>query len=209
MNHRVITHLAPWSAAFVLMLAGASAHAAQDTLDRLRQARQEAEAVSLASSVAAELSSDPDTRDALNAVAQAADTTATLAAAAETATAGALIATGSGATIMHTLAAVGGPVTVAGTTGLGAARLINETLYSHCENQDACDAAKVGTYTGAVVGTGASLAAVAATGAGPAGLAAIGATVGGGMAAGVGLLVAAPVAAAAAVGGLVYWLFSD
>jgi len=77
---------------------------------------------------------------------------------------------------------------------------------SDCKDQKACDDAQIGTYTGAAVGTAASVVALAGAGAGPVGLATIGATVGGGMAAGATAVVAAPVVAAVAIGGLVYWV---
>lgn len=121
----------------------------------------------------------------------------------------------SGASIMSTMATagavVGGGVAagvglVGGFGGVGAAHLMNKYLYSDCKNQTACDAAQVGTYTGAAVGTAASVGALAVAGAGPVGLATIGATIGGGMAAGATAVVAAPIVAAAAIGGLVYWL---
>jgi len=122
----------------------------------------------------------------------------------------------SGASIMSTMGAagavVGGGVVagvglVGGFGGVGAAHLMNKHLYSDCKDQKACDAAQFGTYTGAAVGTAASVGALAVAGAGPVGLASIGATVGGGMAAGATAVVAAPVVAAVAIGGLVYWLF--
>ena len=142
-------------------------------------------------------------------LAQIADMVGTSAAVIDTVAVGTVIATGSGATIMHTVAVTGGPVTMAASAGLGAAKLMNETLYSNCDNPSACDAAQYGTYGGAVVGTAASVATVAAVGAGPVGLAALGGVIGGGMVAGVATLVVAPVVAAAILGGAVYWLFSD
>lgn len=117
----------------------------------------------------------------------------------------------SGPAIMHSLAVAGGPAVVGGLGGFAAADLMNDTLYSDCQNQNqqACDKAKYGTYTGAAVGAAASVGTLAVAGAGPAGLASIGAVVGGGMAAGATAVVAAPIVAAAAIGAAVYWLFSD
>ncbi|MBB1125603.1 hypothetical protein [Thiospirillum jenense] len=163
----------------------------------------------LASGADAGVDAFNDGSDAMQTAAQVTDYASTGTALAETTAVGATIATGSGATIMHTLATAGGPVTLAGATAVSSAKLMNDALYSDCADQAACDAAQVGTYGGAAVGTAGSAVAVAVAGAGPAGLATIGSVVGGGMAAGVGVLVAAPVVAAAAVGGLAYWLFSD
>lgn len=128
----------------------------------------------------------------------------------------------SGSGVMSGLATVGGTVgggavaglgILGGSGGLAAASLINNTVLKDDENlgQDERDSRSVGrkaTYAGAAAGTAGSIAAVSAagsvaglSGAGiTSGLAAIGGTVGGGMAAGVALTTAAPVAAAAAVG---------
>ncbi|WP_368655832.1 lecithin retinol acyltransferase family protein [Methylomagnum ishizawai] len=128
----------------------------------------------------------------------------------------------SGAGIMSGLATAGGVVgggAVAGIGVLGAgpglamASLVNNTVLKDnpALDQDERDSRAVGrkaTYAGAAAGTVGSIAAVSAmgttaglSGAGIAsGLAAIGGTVGGGMAAGVVVATAAPVAAAAAVG---------
>lgn len=111
--------------------------------------------------------------------------------------------------VATSLAVAGGPAVLAGATGASAAKLMNQTLYANCEDEAACAAAQVGTYGGAAAGTAVSVGMVAAAGAGPAGLATIGGLVGGGMVAGVGVLVAAPVAAAAALGGVVYWVSRD
>lgn len=194
MPARHCADLASCSTVLALSLLAGTPAEANDTLKVLHQARQAADGVaSLGDGTVAEI----------------ADQVSTAVAVAETGLFGAAIATGSGAVIMKTLAAAGGPVTAAGATSLGAAHLVNKALYADCTNQSACDAAQVGSYAGAVMGTGATALTVAATGAGPASLAAIGATVGGGMAAGVGLLVAAPVVAAIGLSGLVYWLASD
>ncbi len=140
---------------------------------------------------------------------------ATVAGAAAT---GYAVAGASGSSIMSTMAtagaAVGGGVVagtglVGGGAGLAGAKLMNDHLYTDCQDQAACDAAQIGTYTGAAAGTAASVGTLAVVGAGPAGLATIGAAVGGGMAAGAITVVAAPLVAAAIVGGSVYWLFSD
>ncbi len=133
-------------------------------------------------------------------------TIGSVAAVANTAATATSVIGASGASIMSTM--VTGPGAGA-VGGFAAASLMNDHLYSNCEQQtqNACDKAKYGTYAGAATGTAASVGALAVAGAGPAGLAAIGATVGGGMAAGAVAVVAAPVVAAAAVGGLVYWLF--
>ncbi len=106
-----------------------------------------------------------------------------------------------------------GPVIIStiagGAAGFGTAKLMNDYLYSDCQNQNACEAAKVGTLAGAATGTAGIVATVAAVGADAMGLATIGATVGGGMAAGAAVLVAAPVVAAVAIGGATYWWFSS
>jgi len=85
---------------------------------------------------------------------------------------------------------------------------MNNTVYSGCENQEACDKAKVGSYAGAALGTLGTATTVAMVGANAMGLVTIGATVGGGMAAGATILIAAPIVAAVAVGGATYWWFS-
>jgi len=194
MHARDLTRLAPCSAALALTLLVGTPATANDTLKTLGSAQWVANGVALASD---------------GTLAEVADQTSTALAVAETGVTGTAIATGSGAVIMKTLATAGGPVMLAGATGLGVAHLVNETLYSNCANQSACDVAQVGSYAGAIAGTGATALTVAVTGAGSAGLATIGATVGGGMAAGVGLLVAAPVVAAIGLGGLFYWLASN
>ncbi len=89
------------------------------------------------------------------------------------------------------------------------ATLMNNSIYTNCQNQVACDAAQNGTYAGAAVGTAASVGTLVASGAGTAGLSAIGGVVGGGMVAGTIAVLAAPIAVTAIVGGAVYWLFSD
>ena len=145
-------------------------------------------------------------------------------------TTAAAVSGSSGSAIISTLATMGKPVavvtggavsaSVAGTTlaaggaGLGAAGLLNEFVFDGDSKAD--QAARVGTYTGAVGATAGGVATVAAAGvtglsaAGiTSGLATVGGVVGGGMVAGTVLVVAAPVAAAVAIGGLAYWLFSD
>lgn len=128
----------------------------------------------------------------------------------------------SGSGIMSGLATVGGAVgggaiaglgMLGGSGGVAAASLINGTVLKDDENldEDERDSRGIGrkaTYAGAAAGTAGSVAAVSTagsvaglSGAGiTSGLAAIGGTVGGGMASGVVLTTAAPVAAAAAVG---------
>ncbi len=128
----------------------------------------------------------------------------------------------SGSGIMSGLATIGGAVgggaiaglgVLAGSGGAAAASLLNNTVLKDDENLDedereARDIGRKATYAGAAAGTAGSIAAVSAagsvaglSGAGiTSGLAAIGGSVGGGMAAGVALTTAAPVAAAAAVG---------
>lgn len=148
-------------------------------------------------------------------------TTAGIASRAVVASAGS-VAGLSGSGVMSGLATVGGVVgggavaglgVLGGSGGLAAATLINNTVLKDDENldQDERDSRSIGrkaTYAGAAAGTAGSIAAVSTagsvaglSGAGiTSGLAAIGGTVGGGMAAGVVLTTAAPVAAAAAVG---------
>ncbi|HAS6052190.1 TPA: hypothetical protein I7122_05490 [Vibrio vulnificus] len=128
----------------------------------------------------------------------------------------------SGSGIMSGLATVGSVVgggaiagigVLGGSGGIAAASLINGTVLKDDETlcskeRDSRSVGRKATYAGAAAGTAGSIAAVSAagsvaglSGAGiTSGLAAIGGTVGGGMAAGVALTTAAPVAAAAAVG---------
>ena len=155
------------------------------------------------------VSDDEETVTVANIVSKSAIVVEASGAVATAATTGAAVIGASGPAIMQGLAVAGGPLTVAGSGGIGAATILNETVFDNCDDQNACDKAQYGTYVGAAAGTAASAGALAVAGAGPAGLAAIGSVVGGGMAAGVVTVVAAPVVAAAAVGGLVYWLFSD
>ncbi|WP_181363234.1 hypothetical protein, partial [Aeromonas sp. HMWF015] len=125
-------------------------------------------------------------------------------------TVGAAVTGASGASIMSTLASagavVGGGVVagvgiVAGSAGVGAASVLNDTVFDESEE------AQIGTYTGAAVGTASSLGALAIAGAGPTGLATIGSLVGGGMAAGAVGLIAAPIVGAVLVGTATYFLF--
>jgi hypothetical protein len=115
-------------------------------------------------------------------------------------------------TVISTLSAVGGPAAVGAAGGFGTAKLMNDHLFSECENQKACDAAKIGTYAGAAAGTAGVVTTVVMVGAGTTGLATVGTAVGatavGAVAAGATTLVLAPVVATATVGGLVYWWFS-
>lgn len=134
----------------------------------------------------------------------------------------------SGAGVMSGLATAGGIVgggAVAGIGVLGAApgiamaSLVNNTVLKDNPEfqQDERDSRAVGraaSYVGAAAGTAGSIGAISAagsvaglSGAGiTSGLAAIGGTIGGGMASGVVIATAAPVAAAAAVGYGVYKL---
>lgn len=182
---------------------------ADGALTRLKAGGLAAEGTGLVGQTVAWVSDDREIQETAKTVAEVADNVGTGMVVAETSVAGAAIATGSGATIMKTLAVAGGPTTMAVATGLTAAKVMNETLYSDCDDQTACNAAQYGTYGGAAAGTVASAATVAAVGAGPTGLAAVGSVVGGGMVAGVATLVAAPVVAAALIGGAVYWVVSD
>lgn len=125
-------------------------------------------------------------------------------------TVGAAVTGASGASIMSTLASagavVGGGVVagvgiVAGSAGVGAASVLNDTVFDESEE------AQIGTYTGAAVGTASSLGALAIAGAGPTGLATIGSLVGGGMAAGAVGLIAAPIVGAVLVGTATYFIF--
>lgn len=128
----------------------------------------------------------------------------------------------SGSGVMSGLATVGGTVGGGAVAGLGllggaggaaTASLINSTVLKDDENLDkeervSRSVGRKATYAGAAAGTAGSIAAISTagsvaglSGAGiTSGLAAIGGTVGGGMATGVVLTTAAPVAAAAAVG---------
>lgn len=132
----------------------------------------------------------------------------------------------SGAGVMSGLATTGAVVgggAVAGIAVLGAvpaaamASLVNNTVLADNPSLDSVEresrsVGRVASYTGAAAGTVGSVAAISAMGttaglsaAGiTSGLAAIGGTVGGGMAAGVVVATAAPVAAAAAVGYGIY-----
>jgi len=122
----------------------------------------------------------------------------------------------SGAAIMKTIAKLGvvvgggvimGVAITGGSGSFSAAHLMSKYVYSNCQNQVACSAAQVGTYTGAIGGTVASLSILTTTGAGPAGLATIGATVGGGMTMGVIVIIAViPITTSAIISGLFYWL---
>ncbi len=84
---------------------------------------------------------------------------------------------------------------------------MNKSIFNG--DTEAAHADRIGIYSGAAIGTVASVATLVTVGAGPAGLAAIGATVGGGMAAGAIAVLAAPVVAAGAVGGAFYLFFKE
>ncbi|HHB92115.1 MAG TPA: hypothetical protein ENK59_02740 [Thioploca sp.] len=118
-------------------------------------------------------------------------------------TVGAAIAAGVG-----TVAA--SSVVVGAASGVGTAYYINDKMFTNCsDEQNACDVAKLGTYTGAGLGTIWSIAYLAAEGANLVGLASIGSMVGGGVAAGATTVIAAPIIAAAAIGGATYWVVKD
>lgn len=107
-----------------------------------------------------------------------------------------------------TATAIGTPV-VGILGGFGAAVAINEYRFDNCQqDKKACEAAKIGTYTGAGVGTAGVLTAVAIAGPNLLGLASIGSAVGGGVIAGAATLIAAPIIAAAAAGYGTYWYFN-
>lgn len=136
----------------------------------------------------------------------------------------------SGAGVMSGLASTGAMVGGGAVAGIGilgaapaiaAASLLNDTVLADNptlgkKERKAMKKGRVGSYVGAGVGTAGSIAAISASGtvaglsgAGiTSGLAAIGSTVGGGMAAGVAISTAAPVAAAVALGYGVYKLAS-
>ncbi|MDM8567001.1 hypothetical protein QUF74_15290 [Candidatus Halobeggiatoa sp. HSG11] len=85
-----------------------------------------------------------------------------------------------------------------GVVGLGTAKLMNNYWYSNCENELACEIAKLNTYAGAVAGiiittvlTSSSLA--------------VGMT--GGVL--VGTVVAVPILTAVVAGGMSYWWFES
>lgn len=118
-------------------------------------------------------------------------------------TAGAAIVAGVG-----TVAA--SSVVVGAAGGVGTAYYMNDKMFTNCpDEQTACDAAKLGTYTGAGLGTIWGIACLAVEGANLVGLASIGSMVGGGVAAGAATVVAAPIVAAAAIGGVTYWVVKD
>ena len=135
----------------------------------------------------------------------------------------------SGSGVMSGLASVGGVVgggavaglgVLGGASGIAGAALLNSTVLADNEALDdeergARSVGRKASYVGAAAGATSGVAAVSAAGttaglsaAGiTSGLAAIGGTVGGGMAAGVAVTAAAPVAAAGAVGYGVYKFF--
>lgn len=110
---------------------------------------------------------------------------------------------------------VAGVATVGGAAGLATASLANKYVFNGDTKSDI--AARTATYTGAVAGTAGGIAVISSagsvaglSGAGiTSGLAAIGSTVGGGMAAGATMVVAAPVVAAVGLAATTYWLFSE
>lgn len=116
-----------------------------------------------------------------------------------------------GAAIAAGVGTVAASSVVAGAAGgVAAAYHMNNKMFTNCPDaQTACDAAKIGTYTGAGLGTLWGAACLAVEGANLVGLASIGSMVGGGVAAGAATVVVAPVIAAAALGGVTYWVVKD
>ncbi|MFK5971367.1 MAG: hypothetical protein QM487_14795 [Candidatus Marithrix sp.] len=101
-------------------------------------------------------------------------------------------------------------VVVGAAGGVGTAYYMNDKMFTNCsDEQNACDVAQLGTYTGAGLGTIWGIACLAAEGANLVGLASIGSMVGGGVAAGAATVVAAPIIAAVAIGGATYWVVKD
>jgi len=86
-----------------------------------------------------------------------------------------------------------------GIISLGSAKLMNNYWYSNCEQQLACEAAKLNTYAGAIVGT-----MITAILTGPT-LTIIGSSV----MVGATVLIAVPVLTAAVAGGVSYWWFKN
>lgn len=84
-----------------------------------------------------------------------------------------------------------------GIISLGAAELMNNYWYSNCEYQLACEAAKLNTYGGAIVGTMITVVLTGST------LAMIGGVVG------TTVLITIPVFTAAIAGGMSYWWFEN
>ena len=112
-----------------------------------------------------------------------------------------------------------GAVSAVGTAGagilggVGTAVVMNDKLFAtdneNCTGKEkACENAKIGTWTGAALGTLGVVSALAIEGVSAAGLASIGSIIGGGAVIGGATLVAAPIIAAAAVGGATYGLFA-
>jgi len=176
------------------------------------------------------INDDHDSQQITNGTALATPSVATVAglAARGVVASGGAVAGLSGAGVMSGLATAGSVVgggAVAGIGVLGAApaiamaSLVNSTVLKdnpalEQEERDSRTAGRAASYVGAAAGTAGSIGAISAagsvaglSGAGiTSGLAAIGGTVGGGMASGVVIATAAPVAAAAAVGYGVYKL---
>jgi hypothetical protein len=136
----------------------------------------------------------------------------------------------SGSGVMSGLATIGGTVgggAVAGaaglaaSSGLGAASILNNTVLKDDpalteKERNSRSVGRGASYAGAGVGTAGGVAAISAMGATgglsaagiTSGLAAVGGTVGGGMAAGVGVVVAAPAVLAVALGFGIYKLLN-
>ncbi|MCK5525203.1 MAG: hypothetical protein KAI83_18910 [Thiomargarita sp.] len=89
---------------------------------------------------------------------------------------------------------------IGSAAGFGTAMLMNEYIFSDCQNSKACDVAKIGTYAGAAIGTTCTVIMMDSVSAvGLATISTVGLTV---------WLVVTPIVAAIAAGGATYWLFS-
>ena len=119
------------------------------------------------------------------------------------------------------LGAVGGTAVLGATSGMGAACIMNNTVLKDDPNlsrkeRESRSAGRGASYAGAGIGTAGGVAAISAMGSTAglsaagisSGLAAVGGTVGGGMAAGVGVVVAAPALLAAGLGFGIYKLLN-
>ncbi len=86
---------------------------------------------------------------------------------------------------------------IGSAAGFGTAMLMNEYIFSDCQNSKACDVAKVGTYAGAAIGiTGTVIIMDSVSAIGLATISTVGLTA---------WLVVTPIVAAIAVGGATYW----
>ncbi len=97
--------------------------------------------------------------------------------------------------------------------GLESAKFMNRRIYHQCEDQPACDAAKLGNYAGVAIGTASTIATITIVGVDAAGLATVGSIVGGSIVAGATILVLIPVITAVLIGGATYgvshWWFKN